>query len=215
MERMFLITTSNRVRVESRILQVLDHHAVPVESFSSMRLGDEARVTFMAKLDEDVARRTCDMLRRLQDVQSIDCFAYQEGFCRTLAMFRILCDQESRLPLAAGHLFHGRAGGGSASRLGCVSDHRQLAGYRGTSRQPATLWLGRGDFRCFDRRAKPRQPRIAPRRRSANDRRAQDSQQLHQSCIGECLPGVCLNAPSAIRRTGPQAYRSSRSAFSR
>ncbi|MGB8480012.1 MAG: hypothetical protein WCE63_14450 [Acidobacteriaceae bacterium] len=99
MERMFLITTSNRVRVESRILQVLDHHMVPVQSFSSMRLGDEARVTFMAELDDDAVRRTCDMLRRLHDVQSIDCFAYQDGFCRTLAMFRILCDQESRLPL--------------------------------------------------------------------------------------------------------------------
>jgi acetolactate synthase small subunit len=99
MERMFLITASNRTRVESRILQVLDHHAVPVESFSSMRLGDEARVTFMAKLDDEGARRTCDLLRRLHDVHSIDCFAYQDGFCRTFAMFRILCDQESRLPL--------------------------------------------------------------------------------------------------------------------
>jgi acetolactate synthase-1/3 small subunit len=99
MERMFLITASNRARVESRILQVLDHHMVPVESFSSMRLGEEARVTFMAELDDDGARRTCDMLRRLHDVQSIDCFARQDGFCRTLAMFRILCDQESRLPL--------------------------------------------------------------------------------------------------------------------
>ncbi len=99
MERMFLITASNRPRLESRILQVLDHHAVPVESFSSMRLGDEARVTFMAELDDDSARRTCDLLRRLHDVHSIDCFAYQDGFCRTLAMFRILCDQESRLPL--------------------------------------------------------------------------------------------------------------------
>ena len=99
MERMFLITTTNRVRVESRILQVLDHHMVPVESFSSVRIGDEACVTFMAKLDDDSARRTCDLLRRLQDVQSIDCFAYHDGFCRTLAMFRVLCDQESRLPL--------------------------------------------------------------------------------------------------------------------
>lgn len=99
MERMFLITASNRARVESRILQVLDHHMVPVESFSSMRLGDEARLTFMAKLDDEATRRTCDMLRRLHDVQSIDCFAYQDGFCRTLAMFRVLCDQESRLPL--------------------------------------------------------------------------------------------------------------------
>ncbi|MES2220716.1 MAG: hypothetical protein V4587_07090 [Acidobacteriota bacterium] len=99
MQRMFLLTASNRVRVESRILQVLDHHAVPVESFSSMRLGEEARVTFMAELDDSDARRTCDMLRRLHDVHSIDCFPYQDGFCRTLAMFRILCDQESRLPL--------------------------------------------------------------------------------------------------------------------
>ena len=99
MKRMFLLTASNRVRVESRILQVLDHHMVPVESFSSMRLGNEARVTFMAELDDEAAQRTCNMLRRLQDVHSIDCFAYQDGFCRTLAMFRILCDQESRLPL--------------------------------------------------------------------------------------------------------------------
>jgi len=99
MERMFLITASNRVRVESRILQVLDHHAVPVESFSSMRLGEEARVTFMADLDDDGARRACDMLHRLHDVHSVDCFARQDGFCRTLAMFRVLCDQESRLPL--------------------------------------------------------------------------------------------------------------------
>jgi acetolactate synthase-1/3 small subunit len=96
---MFLITASNRVRVESRILQVLDHHAIPVESFSSMRLGVEVRVTFKANLDEDGARRTCDMLRRLHDVHCVDCFAYQEGFCRSLAMFRVLCDQESRLPL--------------------------------------------------------------------------------------------------------------------
>ncbi len=99
MKRMFLLTASNRVRVESRILQVLDHHMVPVESFSSMRLGNESRVTFMAELDDEAAQRTCNMLRRLQDVHSIDCFAYQDGFCRTLAMFRILCDQESRLPL--------------------------------------------------------------------------------------------------------------------
>jgi acetolactate synthase I/III small subunit len=99
MERMFLIAASNRVRVESRILQVLDHHAVPVESFSSMRLGEQTRVTFTADLDEDGARRSCDMLRRIHDVHSVDCFARQDGFCRTLAMFRVLCDQESRLPL--------------------------------------------------------------------------------------------------------------------
>ncbi|MGO8718538.1 MAG: hypothetical protein ACLQMO_04880 [Acidobacteriaceae bacterium] len=99
MERMFLLTASNRERVEARILQVLDHHMVVVQSFSSMRVGGETHVTFMAALDEPSARRTCDLLRRLQDVQSIDSFAYQDGFCRTLALFRMLCDQDSRLPL--------------------------------------------------------------------------------------------------------------------
>lgn len=99
MERMFLITASNRVRIESRILQVLDHHMVPVQSFSSMRIGEETRITFMTGIDDAGALRTCELLRRLQDVQSIDSFAYQDGFCRTLALFRVLCDQESRLPL--------------------------------------------------------------------------------------------------------------------
>lgn len=99
MERMFLLTASNRERVESRILQVLDHHMVAVQSFSSMRIGDETHVTFMATLDEPSARRTCNLLCKLQDVQSIDSFACPDGFCRTLALFRVLCDQDSRLPL--------------------------------------------------------------------------------------------------------------------
>jgi acetolactate synthase small subunit len=99
MERMFLITALNRARVESRILQSLDHHMVPLQSFSSMRIGDETLVTFMAALDDAGALRTCDLLRKLHDVQSVDSFPCQEGFCRTLALFRVLCDQESRLPL--------------------------------------------------------------------------------------------------------------------
>lgn len=99
MERMFLITASNRVRVESRILQALDHHMVPVQSFSSMRIGGWTRVTFMAALDDASAQRTCNLLRRLHDIQSVDSFACQDGFCRTLALFQVLCDRESRLPL--------------------------------------------------------------------------------------------------------------------
>ena len=190
MERMFLITASNRVRIESRILQVLDHHMVPVESFSSMRLGDEARVTFMAKLDDDGACRTCDMLRRLQDVHSIDCFAYQDGFCRTLAMFRILCDQESRLPLLqvissmGAQVVAVRPDWVAFQMIGSSQDIEGL--------RASLLPYGRvrrGNLRGFDRRAKPPQPDIATRPR-AIDRRAQDSQQFRRSFIGECLPGV-------------------------
>ena len=99
MEWMFLITAHNRVRVESRILQVLDHHLISLQSFASMRVGAELRVNFIAEIDQAGAIRTANLLRRLQDVQCVDLFENQEGLCRTLALFKVLCDQESRLPL--------------------------------------------------------------------------------------------------------------------
>ncbi len=99
MEWMFLITACNRPRLESRILQVLDHHMIFAQSFASVRAGNEVRVSFMAEIDPSNAARTSDLLRKLPDVQFVDSFAHQDGLCRTLALFKVLCDQESRLPL--------------------------------------------------------------------------------------------------------------------
>jgi acetolactate synthase small subunit len=99
MEWMFLITACNRTRVESRILQVLDHHMISAQSFASMQAGNEIRVSFMADIDRANAIRTSDLLRKLPDVQFVDSFASHDGLCRTLALFKVLCDQESRLPL--------------------------------------------------------------------------------------------------------------------
>ena len=99
MEWMFMVTACNRARVESRIFQVLDHHMIVAESFASMRVGDDLRVSFMAELDRPTAIRTRDLLRKLQDVRYVDSFANQDGLCRTLALIKVLCDQESRLPL--------------------------------------------------------------------------------------------------------------------
>lgn len=99
MEWMFLITACNRPRLESRILQVLDHHMISVQSFASVRAGNEVRVSFVADIDPPNAARTSDLLRKLPDVQFVDSFANQDGLCRTLALFKVLCDQESRLPL--------------------------------------------------------------------------------------------------------------------
>lgn len=99
MEWMFLVTANRRARVDSRILQVLDHHMVPVQSYASSRMGNEIRISFIAEADSAGALRTGDLLRKLQDVQSVDWFASQDGLCRTLALFKVMCDQESRLPL--------------------------------------------------------------------------------------------------------------------
>ncbi len=99
MEAMFLVTACNRARVESRIFQVLDHQMVSVQSFASMRVEDEIRVSFTAQVDQRSAMRISDLLRRLQDVRCVDSFAHQDGLCRTVALIKVLCDQESRLPL--------------------------------------------------------------------------------------------------------------------
>jgi acetolactate synthase small subunit len=99
MEWMFLITACNRARVESRIFQVLDHHMITALSFSSTRAGSETRVSFTAEMDRAGAVRTSDLLRKLADVQFVDSFSNNDGLCRTLALFKVLCDQESRLPL--------------------------------------------------------------------------------------------------------------------
>jgi len=99
MEWMFLVATSRRDRVESRILQVLDHHMVPMRSFSSARIGAEIRISFIADADEASARRTGDLLRKARDVQTVEVFAAGEALCRTVALFKVFCDQDSRLPL--------------------------------------------------------------------------------------------------------------------
>lgn len=99
MEWMFLITAYNRVRVESRVLQVLDQHLVSLRSFAAMRMGNEIRITFLADVEQGAALRTRELLAKLQDVQYVDCFATSDGICQTLAVFKVLCDHESRLPL--------------------------------------------------------------------------------------------------------------------
>ncbi len=99
MKWMFLVTACNRARVESRILQVLDHHMVSVQSFASTRTGNEIRISFIAEVDSANAIRTGDLLRKLQEVLSVDSFAGQNGLCRTFALLKVLCDHESRLAL--------------------------------------------------------------------------------------------------------------------
>lgn len=99
MEWMFLISTNRRERVESRILQVLDHHMVPMRSFSSARIGAEIRISFIVETDEANALRTAHLLRKARDVQKVEVFAADNALCRTVALFKVLCDQESRLPL--------------------------------------------------------------------------------------------------------------------
>jgi acetolactate synthase small subunit len=99
MEWTFLITAHRRARVDSRILQSLENHRIPLESYASARVGDELRISFVAETDAAGAVRTADLLRRVHDIQSVDWFPREHGVSQTLALFKVLCDQESRLPL--------------------------------------------------------------------------------------------------------------------
>jgi acetolactate synthase small subunit len=99
MEWMFLVTSRNRARVEARVLQVLEHHMTSLQSFAAMRIGNEVRITFIVDTEPGGAIRIRELLNKLQDVDSVDSFAMNDGMCQTLALFKVLCDQESRLPL--------------------------------------------------------------------------------------------------------------------
>lgn len=99
MEWMFLIAAHHRTRVESRVLQVLDQHMFSLRSFSSMRMGEDIRITLVAETDPAGALRLRALLHKLQDVRTVDAFETNHGMCRALALFKILCDYESRLPL--------------------------------------------------------------------------------------------------------------------
>jgi acetolactate synthase small subunit len=80
-------------------LQVLDQHLVSLRSFAAMRMGNEIRITFLVDVEQGAALRTRELLAKLQDIQCVDCFAASDGICQTLAVFKVLCDHESRLPL--------------------------------------------------------------------------------------------------------------------
>ncbi|MGC1780940.1 MAG: hypothetical protein WA708_00305 [Acidobacteriaceae bacterium] len=99
MEWMFLVASRNRARVEARVLQVLEHHVTCLQSFAAMRIGNEVRITFVVDAEPGGAIRTRELLNKLQDVDSVDSFPMADGICQTLALFKVLCDQESRLPL--------------------------------------------------------------------------------------------------------------------
>lgn len=99
MEWIFLITAARRERVDSRILQSLENHRVPLTSYSSARVGDELRISFIVECGEAGAVRTADLLRRVHDIHSMEWFPREQGASQTLALFKVLCDQESRLPL--------------------------------------------------------------------------------------------------------------------
>ncbi len=97
MEWTFLLTTDNQPRVQSRILRILDHHQVTIQSIASFQVGDGLRVSFAVHAEPEKARRIEMLVRKLQDIRTVEAFPADTGLTRTIALFKIMCDQLTRL----------------------------------------------------------------------------------------------------------------------
>ncbi len=94
----YLLTADDRPRVQSRILQVLDNQRIRVDSFVSVRLGNEVYVRIFADTGECEGMRLKALLHRIEDVKTIS--ASQNGAGeKSTALFTIACSQRERASL--------------------------------------------------------------------------------------------------------------------
>ncbi len=99
MQWMFLLRSAYQHRVESRVLQILDHHMVELESFSSMRMAHDIWITLVLRAEQVQANRIRGLFGRLQNIKRLHMFCQEETITRTTAVIKVWCDQESRLPI--------------------------------------------------------------------------------------------------------------------
>jgi hypothetical protein len=74
MQWMLLLKSAYRPRVESTILQVLDHFMVDMESFSSMRMAHHLWITLVFRTEQVQAERVRGRLGKLQDIKHIQIY---------------------------------------------------------------------------------------------------------------------------------------------
>ena len=99
MQWMLLLKSAYQPRVESRILQVLDHFIVEIESFSSMRMAHDLWITLVFRTEQIQAERIRGRLGKLQNIKRLQMYRGEQAILQTTAVIKIWCDQESRLPI--------------------------------------------------------------------------------------------------------------------
>jgi acetolactate synthase small subunit len=99
MQWMLLLKSAYRPRVESTILQVLDHFTVDMESFSSMRMAHDLWITLVFRTEQVQAERIRGRLGKLQDIKNLQIYRGEQAILQTNAVIKIWYDQESRLPI--------------------------------------------------------------------------------------------------------------------
>ena len=99
MQWMLLLKSAYQPRVESRVLQVLDHFMVDIESFSSMRMANDVWITLVFRTEQVHAERIRGRLGKLHDIRRIQMYRGERSIVQTTAVIKIWCDQDSRLPI--------------------------------------------------------------------------------------------------------------------
>jgi hypothetical protein len=101
MNWVYLVTTEDRPRVQSRILQVFDKQLISVESFVSAKLGDRVHMRVAGDTGACDGRRLEALLLHLEEVRSIRAFGGDTEKADALSVFHAACPRPEQAHLLA------------------------------------------------------------------------------------------------------------------
>lgn len=99
MQWMLLITADLQPRTAARVLQVLDHHMVPIHSFVLSKDEESITIHALIELESEKLNRIQHLVCRIPSVYRVEGFVPHEGVCRTVALLHVCCDMLTRLPV--------------------------------------------------------------------------------------------------------------------
>jgi acetolactate synthase small subunit len=99
MNWLYLVTTEDRPRVQSRIMQVFDKQLISVDSFFAVKLGGQVYMRIAADTEACPGLRLKALLHRLEDVLAIRAIQTRDEGSRISSIFHASCARPEQVSL--------------------------------------------------------------------------------------------------------------------
>ena len=96
MNWVYLVTTDDRPRVQSRVMQAFDKQLASIHSFVSVRLADEIQMCIFADPGLCGGPRMEVLLLHLEDVRAITAFEAEGNEELMLTLFNVVCRHQEQ-----------------------------------------------------------------------------------------------------------------------
>ena len=88
----FLVQSEDRRRMQSRIIQIVDHLLISMSSFSMTTIADQQFYSFVVEGDEEQAVRIESLLRKIYGMLSVEVVSEVGALQRIIALLHVSCD---------------------------------------------------------------------------------------------------------------------------